>query len=157
MSKKKLEVGDAIPKFELKDSNSKLVSIDTIIGSKNIVIYFYPKNETKVCTAQACSFRDNYEEFQDLECEVIGISSDNEESHKNFAKNHNLPFILLSDSANKVRKEFGVPKDMMGLAPGRYTYVVNKEGKIIYIFNSALNAKIHIKKSIEALRSSTYL
>lgn len=152
MADNSLKIGDKIPSFTLKDQNGIDFNIDTIIGKKSMVIYFYPKDETSVCTAQACSFRDSYEAFNDLGAEVIGISSDSVESHKSFAKNHQLPFILLSDSKQKVRKQFGVPKDMFGLLPGRYTYVANKKGEIILIFNSALNAQKHIEEAIKALK-----
>lgn len=147
-----LKVGDTIPSFTLKNQNGENFSINSIIGEKNIVIYFYPKNETTVCTKQACSFRDSYEDFKELGCEVIGVSSDDDKSHKNFAENHNLPFILLSDSKQKVRKLFGVPKDLFGMLPGRYTYVINKKGKIILIFNSALNAQKHIDEALLILK-----
>lgn len=149
---KELKQGDKIPTFILKNQKGKDFNLDDIVGKKNLVIYFYPKDETTVCTAQACSFRDSYQDFKDLGAEVIGISSDSEESHQKFAKNHNLPFILLSDSKQEVRNAFGVPKDFLGLLPGRYTYVVNKQGEIILVFNSALNAKKHIDAALKALK-----
>ncbi len=153
MSKKTtLKVGDKLPSFTLTDQNGNSFSIQDIIGKKSIVIYFYPKDETTVCTAQACSFRDSYEDFKDLGAEVVGISSDDEESHKNFAENHRLPFILLSDSKQEVRNAFGVPKDMLGMIPGRYTYVVNKKGEVILVFNSAFNAQKHIDAALKALK-----
>ncbi len=151
MKKQQLIKGDQLPSFKLKDQNNQLFSVDSIIGKKNIVIYFYPKDETKVCTAEACSFRDNYELFQELGCEVIGISSDNVESHKNFSNNHNLPFILLSDEQNEVRKLFGVPKDLFGLIPGRYTYIIDKNGIIVHLYNSAFNANKHVEEALKAL------
>lgn len=152
MKNQQINVGDQVPSFRLRDQNNNLFSVDSLIGKKNLVIYFYPKDETKVCTAEACSFRDNYEKFQKLGCDVIGISSDNVESHKNFANNHRLPFILLSDEENEVRNLFGVPNDLLGLIPGRYTYVTNKKGEIIHIFNSAFNADKHIEESLKALK-----
>ncbi len=154
MEKKPLKTGDRVPSFQLKDQQDHLFSIDSILGKKNMVIYFYPKDETKVCTAEACSFRDNYEKFVELGCEVIGISSDDVESHKKFAANHHLPFILLSDPENKVRELFGVPKDFLGLIPGRYTYVIDKSGTIIHVFNSAFNAGKHIEESLKALKTA---
>lgn len=148
-----LKEGDKLPTFKLKNQEGKEYSINEVLGKKNIVIYFYPKDETTVCTKEACSFRDSYEDFKELGCEVIGISSDDVESHKNFAENHNLPFILLSDENQEVRKLFGVPSDMFGMLPGRYTYVVNKKGKIILIFNSALNAQKHIDEALKILKN----
>ena len=152
MSKKGLQVGDKVPSFTLKNQSGDDFSVAELIGKKSLVIYFYPKDETKVCTAQACGFRDAYEEFKDLGCEVIGISSDNEKSHQKFIVNHKLPFILLSDTEKSVRKLFGVPKDLFGLLPGRYTYIANKEGLIIKIFNSAFSADGHIEEALKALK-----
>ncbi|MDG2228251.1 MAG: peroxiredoxin [Flavobacteriales bacterium] len=146
----KLKKGDKIPSFTLTNQHGYLFNIDTIIGKKNLVIYFYPRNETKVCTAQACSFRDAYQDFQDFDCEVIGISADNVKSHISFAENHSLPFILLSDGDKKIRKLFGVSNDLL-IIPGRTTYVVNKEGIIIHVFNDQLSAGKHIKESLLAL------
>ncbi len=153
MPKKRLQVGDRLPSFTLKAQNGKDFSIDELLGKRNIVVYFYPKDDTKVCTAQACGFRDAYEEFKDLGCEVVGISSDNEKSHQKFMANHKLPFILLSDTEKSVRKLFGVPKDLFGLLPGRYTYIINKEGVIIKIFNSAFSAVGHIAEALKALKA----
>lgn len=147
-----LQIGDKIPEFKLLDQNGNEFDSKEVIGKKNCVIYFYPKDETKVCTAQACSFRDNYEDFINLGADVIGISSDNQKSHEKFAKNHNLPFKLLSDSKKQVRKLFGVPNDLFGLVPGRYTYIINKEGKVLQIFNSAFNAHQHIEEALKTLK-----
>jgi len=147
-----LQIGDKIPEFKLLDQHGNEFDSNEVIGKKNCVIYFYPKDETKVCTAQACSFRDNYEDFLSLGADVIGISSDNQKSHEKFAKNHNLPFKLLSDPKKQVRKLFGVPKDMFGLIPGRYTYIINKEGNILQIFNSAFNAHQHIEEALKTLK-----
>lgn len=147
----KLKTGDKIPSFTLTDQNGNLFNIDTIKGKKNMVIYFYPKNETKICTVQACSFRDAYQDFQELGCEVIGISSDNVKSHISFTENHSLPFTLLSDGNKKVRKLFGVSNDLF-VIPGRVTYVINKEGFIIHVFNDQLSASKHIKEALKALK-----
>lgn len=147
-----LQPGDKIPHFKLLDQEGHEFDSENIIGVKKCVIYFYPKDETKVCTAQACSFRDNYEDFMSLGAEVIGISSDNQKSHEEFAKRHHLPFTLLSDEKKEVRKAFGVPNDLFGLIPGRYTYIINKEGVILQIFNSAFNAEKHIEEALKTLR-----
>ena len=146
----KLKKGDKIPSFSLPNQNGDLFNIDDILGKKSMVIYFYPKNETRVCTAQACSFRDAYQDFQDMDCEVIGISSDDVDSHVSFAKHHHLPFVLLSDGNKKVRKLFGVANDML-VIPGRTTYVIDKSGIIIHIFSDQLSAGKHIKESLQAL------
>ena len=146
-----LQVGDKIPKFKAKDANGADFDIESILGKKPIVIYFYPKDNTSICTAQACSFRDQYEEFTELGAEVIGISSDSVDSHKDFAKEHQLPFILLSDSDKKIRTLFGVSSALFGLLPGRVTYVVDKKGVITLIFNS-IKGQNHIVKALESLK-----
>jgi peroxiredoxin Q/BCP len=116
-----------------------------------VVIYFYPKDNTPGCTSQACSFRDAYQDFQDLGAEVIGVSGDSIRSHQGFQQKYKLPFILLSDENRKLRKLFGVPTALFGLIPGRVTYVFNSKGVCIYIFDS-LNAKNHITKALIALQ-----
>lgn len=118
-----------------------------------MVIYFYPKDDTPGCTKEACSFRDSYEEFKDLGAEVIGISGDSVNSHSKFAEKYQLPFILLSDGNNEVRKAFKVGKSML-ILPGRETYVTDKNGKIIMVFNNLLNAEKHITEAINALKKS---
>ncbi|MDY7393799.1 peroxiredoxin [Aureibaculum sp. 2210JD6-5] len=148
----KLKIGDSVPSFTLKNQNNNEVNITDYIGKKAMVIYFYPKDDTPGCTKEACKFRDEFETFTDLNVKVIGISADDVESHKNFAKKHNLPFTLLADVDNEVRKLFGVPKSMMGLLPGRVTYVVNKEGTIIHIFNSQFGAEKHITEALSKLK-----
>ena len=147
-----LEVGDTIPAFILKDQNNNDFDIDRFRGKKSMVIYFYPKDDTPGCTKEACSFRDEFEIFTDLNVEVIGISADNVTSHKKFAEKYRLPFTLLADTKNKVRKLFGVPSSLMGLLPGRVTYVINKNGIIVHIFNSQFGAEQHIEESLSILK-----
>lgn len=149
-----VNIGDKIPFFTAKDSRGNYIDIKDYIG-KPIVLYFYPKDDTKVCTEQACSFRDNYEDFKELGAEVIGISSDSISSHQKFSKKYELPFILLSDEGKKLRRLFGVPNDLFGLIPGRVTYVIDKNGIVILIFNS-MSGKIHIKKALEVLKKQWY-
>lgn len=146
-----LKVGDKIPNFKAKDTNGNDFDSQEIIGQKPLVIYFYPKDNTPGCTVQACSFRDQYEDFKDLGAEVIGISSDSVVSHQKFTQQYQLPFILLSDSDKKIRKLFGVPSGLFGILPGRVTYVTDKTGTIIMVFDSMM-AKRHIPKALEAIR-----
>ncbi|WP_339921172.1 peroxiredoxin [uncultured Flavobacterium sp.] len=146
-----LKIGDSIPSFKAKDTNGDDFDSQNLVGHKPLVIYFYPKDNTPGCTTQACSFRDQYEDFKDLGAEVIGISSDSVESHQKFSKQYKLPFILLSDPDKKIRKLFGVPSGMFGLLPGRVTYVTDKKGKIIMIFDSMMASK-HIPKALEAVK-----
>lgn len=146
-----LKVGDKIPNFTAKDTNGNDFHSQNWIGKKPMVIYFYPKDNTPGCTTQACSFRDQYEDFKDLGSEVIGISSDSVQSHQKFTQQFKLPFILLSDSDKKIRTLFGVPANLFGLLPGRVTYVTDKTGIIIMIFDS-MKARNHIPKALEAIR-----
>jgi peroxiredoxin Q/BCP len=146
-----LQVGDRVPFFTGKKSNGDSFEVRDYIGHSPLVIYFYPKDNTRVCTEQACSFRDQYEDFKALGAEVIGISSDSLKSHTEFANKHQLPFILLSDEDKKIRKEFRVPNDYFGLIPGRATYVTDKNGFIRLIFDST-SGKIHIDKALEILK-----
>lgn len=147
-----LKVGDKIPKFTAKDTNGNDFDSQDLIGKKPSVIYFYPKDNTPGCTAQACSFRDQYEDFKNLGAEVIGISSDSVASHQKFTQQFQLPFILLSDHDKKIRKLFGVPSGLFGILPGRVTYVADKKGIIIMVFDSSMMAIRHIPKALQALK-----
>jgi peroxiredoxin Q/BCP len=149
---KKIEVGDKVPSFSLKDQNGKLFRVNNLVG-KPMVIYFYPKDDTPGCIKEACKFRDEYESFVNLDVIVIGISSDNVLSHKKFEEKYNLPFTLLADINNKVRKLFRVPKSMIFL-PGRVTYVIDKNGIVQYIFNSQFGAEKHIENSLNKLKET---
>ena len=148
---KPITVGDKVPDFILLDQNGKEFNVGDYAGKRAMVIYFYPKDDTPGCTKEACSFRDSFEEFTDRNVEVVGISADSVESHLNFAKKYNLPFSLLADTENKVRNLFGVKGNLMGLIPGRVTYVINKEGIVVYVFESQLKATKHIDESLKAL------
>jgi thioredoxin-dependent peroxiredoxin len=146
-----LTLGDKIPYFTAKDTFGEIFDSKNVIGHKPVVIYFYPKDNTPGCTTQACSFRDQYQDFKDFGAEVIGISSDSVASHENFSNKYKLPFILLSDANKKIRNLFGVPSALLGFLPGRVTYVVDKNGIIVLIFDSILAAK-HIPKALEAIK-----
>jgi len=151
----KLVVGSTIPKFELKDQHGELFSVDSVLGKKNLVIFFYPKDDSPGCTRQACSFRDQFEVFADADAMIIGISGQSVESHLEFAEKHRLNYTLLSDEGNKVRKLFGVPTNLFGLIPGRVTYVINKQGKVIYMFNSQTQTEKHVTEALRILKKLT--
>lgn len=146
-----LTIGDQVPHFELLNQHGELFSSDTILGKKPAVVYFYPKDETPGCTAEACSFRDSYEDFLSLGAEVIGISSDSIKSHKRFAQRHQLPFVLLADTEKKVQRLFKLPKLLFGLYTKRITFVIDASGKVIYVHDS-LFATSHIKKALKSLQ-----
>ena len=146
-----LKVGDELPNFVAIDTNGVAFDSSKLIGKQPVVIYFYPKDNTPGCTAQACSFRDNYQIFKDLGAEVIGVSADSVTSHVKFKSKYQLPFILLSDADKKLRKLFGVPNSFIFL-PGRQTYVVDHKGIIQMVFNS-VSSTIHIEKAIQILKN----
>ncbi len=147
-----LQIGNRVPDFTLKNHEGEDFNISSLIGIQPFVIFFYPRDFTPGCTKEACAFRDSYQDFQDHGAEVIGISSDSEEKHRKFIKSYNLPYILLSDKDKKVRRIFGVKNNLFGLLPGRETYVFNKDGKAIMIFNST-QSTIHIEKALAALKT----
>jgi peroxiredoxin Q/BCP len=146
-----LQIGDKVPNFTAKDKDGNVFESKSVVGIKPVVFYFYPKDNTPGCTAQACSFRDQYEDFKELGAEVIGISSDSAVSHEKFSKKYRLPFKLLSDHNKKIRTLFGVKSNLFGLIPGRVTYVVDKNGIIQLVFDS-LVATNHIPKALEILK-----
>ena len=148
-----ISIGDSCPNFSLQNQDGQTINIKDYFGNKNVVIYFYPKDNTAGCTKEACSFRDAMQDLNNLDCEVVGISADNVASHKAFANQFRLTFNLLSDVGNSVRKSFKVPANLFGLIPGRVTYIVNKEGKVIHIINSQMNPDKHIKETIEIISS----
>ncbi|NCR41020.1 MAG: peroxiredoxin [Microcystis aeruginosa W13-11] len=147
-----IKVGDQVPNFSLLSQTGTTVNISDLIGKKSLVIYFYPKDDTPGCTAESCAFRDSYEVFTDAGAEVIGISADSPQSHQQFAQKYNLPFTLLSDSDNQVRKLFGVPATLFVL-PGRVTYIIDKEGIVRHIFDSMLDVKAHVTESLNTIKS----
>ncbi len=147
-----LSAGARAPEFRLNNQNGKAVSLADFRGRKNVVVYFYPKDDTPGCTKESCAFRDHFEAFVDAGAEVIGISSDSEASHKAFAAKHRLPFSLLSDAGGKVRGAFGVPATL-GLLPGRVTYVIDRQGVIRHAFNSQLQATKHVDEALAVLKS----
>jgi len=147
-----VKTGDKLPSFTLNDQDGKPFAIDNLVGKKNIVIYFYPKDETSICTAEAEGFRDASASFEGLDATIIGISSDSVNSHKKFAENHKLPFTLLSDPEKKIQNLFAVPKDLLGMLPGRTTYIINKKGIVIHVFDHAFSADKHVVAALKSLQ-----
>lgn len=147
---KSLQVGDKMPAFILKDQHGDSFNTADYIGKKKLVIYFYPKDESAVCTKEACSFRDSFADLADAGAIVIGINSGSVESHSGFAKKNHLPFTLLSDTDNKVLKQFGI-KPWLFLT-GRETFVIGTDGKIAYNFRAFLNGEAHSEKVLNFLK-----
>jgi peroxiredoxin Q/BCP len=148
----KIKVGDQAPDFTLPDQKGQPISLSNFIGKSDIVLYFYPKDFTPGCTAEACAFRDSYEIFKEMGAEVIGISSDAEQVHQSFAARHRLPFILLSDRDGSVRKRYGV-SPMLGLLPGRVTFVIDKQGLVRHIFIAQFAAEKHVEEAMRVLQT----
>jgi peroxiredoxin Q/BCP len=149
---KQLVVGDAAPDFSLLSQKGERVNLRDLLAIKEVVLYFYPKDNTPGCTTEAKAFRDSYEVFKEMGAEVVGVSSDSVESHTDFASRCDLPFTLLSDPGGKVRKLYGVPSTL-GVLPGRVTYVIDTQGVVRHIFNSQLNVTKHVEDAISVLKS----
>lgn len=145
-----MKIGDKAPDFTLPSSTGENVKLSELFRKKNLVIFFYPMDESPVCSREAEAFRDRYESFKKLNAEVIGISAQNVNSHKSFAKRHSLPFILLSDPNNKVRKLYSITSTL-GIVPGRATFVIDKEGNVKHIFSSQWQPTKHAKEALRAL------
>ena len=151
-----LEEGKNAPVFKLKDQDGKKVSLTDFKG-KNVVLYFYPKDDTPGCTTEACNFRDEFPKFQNIDAVILGISPDSEESHQKFIAKFNLPFSLLSDEDKVIVEKYGVwkEKNMYGrkyMGVERTTFVINGEGKIKKIFNK-VKVSNHHNEVLEALKS----
>jgi thioredoxin-dependent peroxiredoxin len=146
----KVKIGDCAPDFTLQSSTGENISLSQFLGKKNVVLFFYPRDEGPTCNKEAEAFRDNYEAFKVSNAEVIGISAQSVESHKSFASHHNLQYILLSDADNNVRKLYGVTSTL-GI-PGRVTCVIDKKGIVKHVFSSQLHFIKHAKEALLALR-----
>jgi len=146
-------VGDRAPDFALPAAGGATVRLSDYQGRRAVVLYFYPKDETLGCTAEACAFRDSYRVFADAGAEVIGVSGDSVASHQRFADRHQLPFILVSDSDGAVSRRYGARK-LFGLLGGRVTFVIDREGMVRHVFDSQLAFTRHVREALEAIRSA---
>jgi peroxiredoxin Q/BCP len=146
-----ISIGDKAPEFTLADQYDNLVSLQDILGQQHVILYFYPMDETPGCIAEACAFRDKISEFEGYNCKIIGISKDSVNSHAKFSKHYKLPFTLLSDKQNVVRKLYGVESSIMGLLPGRKTFLIDKQGIITHIFDYQFKATKHVHETLSAL------
>jgi peroxiredoxin Q/BCP len=146
---RKIQIGDIIPAFSLPDQNGNIFDINTYVGKKKLVIFFYPQDGSLNCTKEACYFRDLADVFEEVDAIVIGISGQSVESHKEFAEKNRLKYTLLSDERNIVRKLFGVPGRVFGFIPGRVTYVADRSGKVVYIFDSQTETQRHADEALK--------
>lgn len=141
--------------FSLPASNGNVVSLEDFKG-KNVIVYFYPKDNTPGCTTEACSFRDSFEEFQSSETIILGISKDSIKKHNGFIEKHNLPFLLLSDEDGKVCEDYGVwqlkkmmGKEYMGIV--RSTFLIDKDGNLVKEWK-AVKVNGHIEEVLELVK-----
>ncbi len=151
-TQRRLAVGDQAPDFALPSGSGEIVRLSDFRGKKDVVLYFYPKDNSAGCTAEACAFRERYDVISDMDAEVIGVSGDSQAMHQWFAKQHRLPFLLLSDTDGAARKSYGVPASF-GFLPGRVTYVIDKQGVIRNIYTSQLNIDKHVAQALATLRA----
>jgi len=149
-----IQIGDRAPDFSATTSDGRTIRLADFLGKRALVLFFYPRDGTAICTQEACAFRDSYEQFIDAGADVIGVSGDTEESHRAFARQHKLSFPLISDADGSLRKAFAVPKTL-GLFPGRVTYVINQAGIIRQIFSAQFASTEHVRQALLAVDKMT--
>jgi thioredoxin-dependent peroxiredoxin len=147
----RISTGDIAPDFALPTAEGETIRLADFRGRAEVVLYFYPKDDTPGCTAEACAFRDSFEDFRDAGAEVIGVSGDTAESHTKFAGRHRLPFRLVSDADGAIRASYGVPKTL-GLLPGRVTYLIDRNGMVRHVFSSQLRPTQHVAEALRVLK-----
>lgn len=146
-----VSIGDQAPEFEATSHDGQVIRLSDYRNERVVVLFFYPKDGTPVCTREACAFRDAYEDFTKAGAVVIGVSADSEKKHQSFAATNRLPFHLVSDRDGSLRRLFGVPKTM-GFLPGRVTYVIDKAGVVRLLFNSQMSAEGHVEEAMKVVR-----
>ena len=144
------KIGDRAPDFSAITTEGKQIHLSDYVGNRGLVLFFYPKDGTSVCTKEACAFRDSYEKFSQAGVDIIGISGDSDESHRAFIQQHKLSYPLISDKDGSLRKTFGVKKTM-GLIPGRVTFVIDKDGVIRQIFSALFASDEHVRQALAAV------
>lgn len=144
--------GTPAPDFEKESHDGSLLRLADFRGRKAVVIFFYPKDDSLICTREACAFRDSHAAFQRAGAEVIGVSPDPLLSHKAFAEGHGLPFRLVSDRDGALARAYGV-SPFLGLLPGRATFVIDKRGVVRRSFQADLRARHHVTEALEALKT----
>ena len=148
-TKDKVTAGSVAPDFTLPSQSGEMVRLKDFLG-KPVVLFFYPKDNTLGCTKEVCAFRDGFEDLSKLDAEVIGVSSDSVDSHRDFAEKHKLPFTLLSDEGGKVRRLYGVP-NTFGIFAGRVTYIIDSDGIVRHVFSSQIEVEKHVEEALKTL------
>jgi peroxiredoxin Q/BCP len=146
-----VRVGDPAPDFSLVSATGEPVSLGEFRGKSEVVLFFYPRDHTPICTTEACSFRDSYKAFREAGAEVIGVSADSDASHRRFAARHRLPFRLISDADGSLRARYGVPRTL-GLFPGRVSYLIDRDGVVRHVFSSQIQAARHVEEALRILK-----
>jgi peroxiredoxin Q/BCP len=152
MATRSVQVGQAAPDFTAPRTGGGQFRLSDRKGKSAIVLYFYPRDETPGCTAEACAFRDSYEIFVDAGAEVVGVSGDSVDSHERFAEHHELPFVLISDKGGAIRRLYGV-KATLGIWPGRVTFVIDKDGIVRHVFSSQIDSVRHVEEALRTITS----
>ena len=147
----RLSEGSTMPSFALPDANGNITTSQSLLEQGPLVVFFYPKDETRICTLQACMFRDHYADFGDAGAQVVGISDDSPSSHHGFRANHELPFTLLSDHKGATRRAFGV-RNTLAVLRGRETFVIDRDGIVRSRFRSASDYEGHVISALNVVR-----
>jgi peroxiredoxin Q/BCP len=149
----RIQVGDRAPDFSATTQDGQRVCLNDSLGKRALILFFYPKDGTPLCTKEACAFRDSYDKFLAAGAEVLGVSSDSDQSHRHFRDQHHLPFPLICDTDGSVRTAFGVAKSL-GLIPGRVTYVIDESGIVRLIFRAQFASDRHVERALAAVRKN---
>lgn len=149
-----LKIGEKLPAFDRVDQQGNRITSEQFIGKQALVIFFYPKNFTPGCTAEACSFRDKYEDFLAYGAQVVGVSSDSEKSHEKFTSSYQLPYPLLSDQDKSMQKAFQISPQFFGILSRRVTFVFDTTGTLVLAHNG-LNPTQHIYKALKTLQAQS--
>jgi peroxiredoxin Q/BCP len=148
-----MKLGDRAPSFSLSDQHGSAVTLDGLLGKGPVVFFFYPKDETPVCTAEACAFRDATGDFVAAGAAIVGVSSDDVASHKRFAGKHGLTYPLLADVGGKLREAWGIKKALFGLTDSRVTVVVDKDGVVRHQYEAMLQSNGHVEAALKTVRA----
>jgi len=146
-----IETGDTAPFIQRTAHDGRTIDTRSLRGQRPVVVYFYPRDETPVCTRQACAFRDNLSVFNDLDAEVIGVSADDDASHRDFAAHHGLEFALVADTDGALSRAFGVGR-MLGMLGHRVTFVIDRDGIVQLRYSAQLAAARHVDRALATLR-----
>ncbi len=146
-----IEVGDPAPAFSVTAADGERISLADYQGKNAVVLFFYPRDNSPVCTQEACTFRDAYEDFVQAGAVVIGVSGDSDARHRSFAESQRLPYLLVADGDGSLRKSFGVTKTLLVL-PGRVTFVIDRAGIVRHKFSSLMQGRKHVEEALRTVR-----